>query len=293
MFGVTPGPGTQGRGLYKHTASMRPPRLTRGSPQQRAHAARKALPMNELCFLPGPNGALACRYWPGDPQRAPALLLPPLHEEMNRSRVQLRHIGEHLHARGHSVLLGDLSGTGDSEGAFGEASLARWRADIDALFDHLQSHCLATPVAVSVRGGALLIPARCRHWIAAFPLTSGRQQIQQWLRQRLYIGRFQGEDIDREGLLEIWRREGIELAGYALSPALLAELEPARLSVAEAQVAGHVLEWQQPQPSPSFAAAVANASLRWASLSGPAFWQTPETRVIDALPEAIAAWMPA
>lgn len=248
--------------------------------------------MNTLDFLPGPNGALACRYWPGEPQRAPVLLLPPLHEEMNRSRVQLRRIGEHLQALGHSVLLGDLSGTGDSAGEFGEASLDRWRADVDVLFDHLQTGHGAAPVAVALRGGALLIPARCRHWIAAFPLASGQQQIQLWLRQRLYMGRFQGEDIDRDRLLETWRRDGIELAGYALSAALLAELEPARLPLAAKPVTGHVLEWQQAQPSPSFAAAVAKASLQWRSLSGPAFWQTPETAVIDGLPEAIAAWMP-
>lgn len=248
--------------------------------------------MNALDFLPGPNGALACRYWPGDAQRAPVLLLPPLHEEMNRSRVQLRRIGEHLQARGHSVLLGDLSGTGDSEGEFGEASLDRWRADIEALFDYLQTDHRAAPVAVALRGGALLLPARCQHWITAFPLASGAQQIRLWLRQRLYMDRFQGEDIDRAALLAQWREQGIEVAGYALSPALLTELESAELRVGDA-AAGHVIEWQQPQPSPALAQAIARGALQWRALSGPAFWQTPETAVIDGLPEAIAAWMPA
>ncbi len=248
--------------------------------------------MNALDFLPGPNGALACRYWPGDAQRAPVLLLPPLHEEMNRSRLQLRRIGEHLQARGHSVLLGDLSGTGDSAGEFGEASLERWRADVEALFDDLQTDHPAAPVTVALRGGALLVPARCRHWIAAFPLASGAQQIRLWLRQRLYMGRFQGEDIDSAALLAQWREHGIEVAGYALSPALLTELERARLRVGDT-AAGHVIEWQQPQPSASFAKDIARGALRWRALSGSAFWQTPETAVIDGLPEAIAAWMPA
>jgi exosortase A-associated hydrolase 2 len=249
--------------------------------------------MNALSFLPGPNGALACRYWAGDPQRTPVLLLPPLHEEMNRARVQMRRIAEHLQARGHSVLLGDLSGTGDSAGEFGEASLSRWRADVDALFDALAADHAAPPVALALRGGALLIPLRSRHQIACFPIASGRRQLQQWLRQALFMARFKGADIDQAALLARWRSEGIEVAGYALSPQMLEELESAAWPEADDEALRHVIEWQQPQPAAAYAAAQAAGRLHWRSLSGPAFWQTPETTVIDALPEALAAWMPA
>lgn len=288
MFGVTPGPGpgTQGRALLRVT----PPG---GEGVRHVAAPTGEAPVNALFFLPGPNGALACRHWQGELQRAPVLLLPPLHEEMNRSRVQLRRIGDHLRSQGHSVLLGDLSGTGDSDGEFGETSLSRWRADVAALCGHLQSSQGHMPVVVAVRGGALLIPRDCTHWIACFPLHHGRKQMQQWLRQRLYAGQFQGEDISREGLLAAWRSEGIEVAGYALSPALLAELDTAGLPLpARAGHRGHVIEWQQAQPSPAFGEAAASGSLHWRSLQGPAFWQTPDTTVIDDLPEAIAAWMP-
>lgn len=250
--------------------------------------------MSDLFFLPGPHGALACRRWPGQSRCRPVLLLAPLHEELNRSRLQLRLIGDHLQAHGHEVLLGDLSGTGDSDGEFGEATLSRWRADIDTLLAHMQSRHERPPTVVGLRGGALLIPAGASHWIAGFPLASGRAQIQQWLRQRLYVGRFKGEDIDRDRLLALWREQGIEIAGYALSPALLAELEAARLpKPAQAGGHAHVIEWQQPHASPPFARDVATGALGWQTLSGPAFWQTPETTAIAGLPEAIAAGIPA
>lgn len=249
--------------------------------------------MSQAFFLSGRRGELACRSWRGESERAPVLLLPPLHEEMNRARVQLRRIGEHLQARGHSVLLGDLYGSGDSAGEFGEATLSQWQDDVQALLAHLREHHACAPVPVALRGGALLIPHDCARWIACFPLHSGPQQIQLWLRQRLYVARFQGEDIDREGLLARWRSSGIEVGGYALSPALLAELETATLPpLIDTQTAARVIEWQQPQPSPAFAEAVARGALSWRSLSGPAFWQTAETRVIEALPQAIAEGLP-
>jgi hypothetical protein len=61
----------------------------------------------------------------------------------------------------------------------------------------------------------------------------------------------------------------------------------------DTQTAALVIEWQQPQPSPAFAEAVARGALGWRSLPGPAFWQTAETRVIEALSQAIAEGLPA
>jgi exosortase A-associated hydrolase 2 len=283
-MGIDPGIAQRCRG---YSVGASPPR---GAAPQAPECAS----MSQAFFLSGRRGELACRYWPGDAGRAPVLLVPPLHEEMNRARVQLRRIGEYLQARGHSVLLGDLYGSGDSAGEFGEATLSQWQDDVETLLGHLLEHHARTPVPVALRGGALLIPHDCARWIACFPLQSGQQQIQQWLRQRLYVARFQGEDIDREALLARWRSSGIEVGGYALSPSLLGELETASLPpLMDTQTAALVIEWQQPQPSPAFAEAVARGALGWRSLPGPAFWQTAETRVIEALPQAIAEGLPA
>ena len=122
------------------------------------------------------------------------LFLPPLLEEMNRTRALLVATMRALADRGWSCLLPGRSGTGESERPLEACSWADWRAAVGAV----APPSLAGTVAV--RGGCLLddaAPASCR-W--RFSPVDGASLVR---------------DLDRAGLVS---KGGA--AGYALSTAL-------------------------------------------------------------------------
>lgn len=133
----------------------------------------------------------------------PALLfLPPLFEEMNRTRALIAATMRALAALGFQSWLPDLPGTGESERALEEVSWQDWRDSAAAAFESA-----GAVASVSLRGGALLDEAAPARWRFA-PAT----------------GASLARDLSRAGLMT----EGG--GGYAPSPALLAglaEAEPA------------------------------------------------------------------
>ncbi|HEX4910737.1 MAG TPA: hypothetical protein VFV64_08245, partial [Permianibacter sp.] len=68
--------------------------------------------MPEAFFLNGAAAPLFTLHWPGSTACAPVLLLPPLLEELNKSRRALNELARALQAQGHAVLLVDWFGTG-------------------------------------------------------------------------------------------------------------------------------------------------------------------------------------
>jgi pimeloyl-ACP methyl ester carboxylesterase len=133
----------------------------------------------------------------------PALLfLPPLFEEMNRTRALLASTMRALAAEGFACWLPDLPGTGESGRALEEVSWEDWRGAAAAAFE-----AAGAVAAASLRGGALLDGAAPARWRFA-PAT----------------GASLARDLARAGLMT----EGG--GGYAPSEALLAglgEAEPA------------------------------------------------------------------
>lgn len=131
----------------------------------------------------------------------PALLfLPPLFEEMNRTRALLATTMRALAARGFECRLPDLPGTGESERALSDIVWEDWRAAAS-------SAAAGTAASIGLRGGALLDEAAPLRWRFA-PAT----------------GASLARDLARAGLMT----EGS--GGYAPSEALLAglaEAEPA------------------------------------------------------------------
>lgn len=130
----------------------------------------------------------------------PALLfLPPLFEEMNRTRALLASVMRALASQGFACWLPDLPGTGESERALGEVSWPDWREAAEAAF--AASGAVAS---VSLRGGALLDESSPARWRLA-PAT----------------GASLARDLARAGLMT----EGG--GGYSPSPALLDPLAAA------------------------------------------------------------------
>jgi pimeloyl-ACP methyl ester carboxylesterase len=187
----------------------------------------------------------------------PALLfLPPLFEEMNRTRALLATAMRTLAAEGFECWLPDLPGTGESERALEAVSWQDWREAAGAALE-----AAGAVAAVSLRGGALLDGAAPARWRFA-PAT----------------GASLARDLARAGLMT----EGG--GGYAPSEALLAglaEAEPAtagkvrtlRLSTdrgeADLKLEGPPL-WRraEPQNSSELAAAIASDILQWVRACG-------------------------
>ncbi len=130
----------------------------------------------------------------------PALLfLPPLFEEMNRTRALLAGTMRALASRGFECWLPDLPGTGESERALEAVSWQDWKDAAASAFE-----AAGALASVSLRGGALLDSAAPARWRFA-PAT----------------GASLARDLARAGLMT----EGG--GGYAPSEALLAALAEA------------------------------------------------------------------
>jgi pimeloyl-ACP methyl ester carboxylesterase len=141
------------------------------------------------------------------PREAPQILfLPPLFEEMNRTRALVARAMRHLAGAGFGCALPDLPGTGESERALDQVDWSEWRDAVAAAIRHLSGDGRIAATA-AIRGGCLLGGA------AEAPLR--------W-RFAPVGGASLARDLSRAGLVS-----GGGTAGYAPSPDLLAALQEA------------------------------------------------------------------
>ncbi|MEA3042875.1 MAG: hypothetical protein QOH47_713 [Sphingomonadales bacterium] len=189
----------------------------------------------------------------GRPHAPAILFVPPLFEEMNRTRALIVAAMRWLARRGHGCWLVDLGGTGESEQALGKMHWDDWRHDVTAASAYIAEKA-RKPLIASFRGGALVDDgAPARGWWRLAPMD----------------GAAVARDLVRSGLAG-----GVEWAGYAPSPELKAALEAAK-----------------PAPVRSLRT-VRLASDRAeadAKVEGPALWRRSEPGVSAELAEAIAA----
>ena len=187
-------------------------------------------------------------------EHAPAILfVPPLFEEMNRTRAVTVAVMRAVAKKGQTCWLLDLSGTGESEGDLGDVTWDDWRHDVTSAAAHIAEKA-RKPLIASLRGGALLDDAaEARGWWRFAPLD----------------GAAVARDMMRSGLAG-----GVEWAGYKPTDALKAALE----TRAPARVA--------PLRTVRLATDPANAD---AKLEGPALWRRSEPGTSIELAEALAA----
>jgi hypothetical protein len=149
------------------------------------------------------------------------LIVPPLLEEMNRTRRLLMGTMRALDGHGIDTFLPDLPGTNESLQPFVSQSLHGWRTTMARAARHFAAtHVLA------LRGGALVFPNVLPGWVVE-PVT-GASLLRQLLRAAVIAAREAGRHEDSAALLETGRTEGIVLAGYEFGPALIAGLDSAR-----------------------------------------------------------------
>jgi hypothetical protein len=152
-------------------------------------------------FVAGQAEWLA-RVGPAD--GAPILFVPPLFEEMNRTRAFTVAVMRALAANGCHCWLPDLPGTGESERALEDCIWEDWTAAIQSAAD--EARFSGKLMVASLRGGALLDDiADAAHW--QFAPVDGASLLR---------------DLSRSGLVG-----GDNLAGYPASPRLAAALEEA------------------------------------------------------------------
>lgn len=184
-------------------------------------------------------------------EAAPALLfLPPLFEELNRTRAFLAATMRRLAGMGFGCWLPDLPGTGESERSLETVSWDEWRAAAAAAAEAVGEMA----AVIGIRGGALLDDA------AEAPCT--------W-RFAPAPGASFARDLARAGLMT----EGGG-GGYAPSPALLAGL-----AAAEPAPAGRLR-------TARLSTDRAEADLK---LEGPPLWRRAEPQTSSELSDAIAS----
>jgi hypothetical protein len=146
----------------------------------------------------------------GPADGAPVLVIPPLLEEMNRTRAFMATLMRLLAVRGFGCRLIDLPGTGESERPLEDCSWPEWR---QAIADAASS-IGGKPLVASIRGGALLDDAA--------------GELPRW-RFAPAEGSSLARDLVRASMLkpEQLEQARIELAGYRLSDTLFAALSEA------------------------------------------------------------------
>jgi pimeloyl-ACP methyl ester carboxylesterase len=192
----------------------------------------------------------------GDGDAPPILFLPPLFEELNRTRALIVAMMRRLAAGGFGCWLPDLPGTGESERPLETVRWEDWREAARLAAAHIGRR----PVVVTVRGGCLLDEA-----------------VDAFARYRFapVQGASLARDLARSGMIS-----GGAAGGYTLGDALLARLKevepPATGQVRTARLAS--------DPAPGDI-----------KFDGPALWRRSEPGnapgLAYALAEDIGKWV--
>jgi len=216
-------------------------------------------PLAWPCPIPGGGTAseLALTIDHGRDRRL--LIVPPLFEEANKLRRFTVESMRRLDHAGIDAFLPDLPATNESLQSLDRQTPASWRAAMVAAAAHFRaSHVLA------LRGGALFAPPGLPGWLVA-PIK-GASVLRQMLRARVIARREAGVEETRDALLAMGKEHGLELAGYALGPAFVAEIgsleaDPAgRMTVTTDLLNGPPL-WLRAEPGESAAQADALAAI--------------------------------
>ncbi|MEO8304462.1 MAG: hydrolase 2, exosortase A system-associated [Betaproteobacteria bacterium] len=275
-----------------------------------------AVPGTEAFFLPLAGGGRFCLFHPAvgaDARRGAIVYVHPFAEEMNKSRRMAALQSHALSAAGFAVLQIDLHGCGDSAGDFGDASWQAWVDDVVAAAGWLRTRTGIDPALWGLRAGCLIAreAAQRIHPVPSLlmwqPAVSGTQHLQQFLRLKV-AQQFGADAQQRIGTKEL-RAEldagrTVEVAGYALAPALAQGLAGAELApltsttrVAWIEVAGSAPADLSPGGRLRMQAwAAAGHEMAEHAVVGLPFWQTQEiaecVALIDTTCAAVRQWHP-
>lgn len=185
-------------------------------------------PSFDFRLVDTPAGSLPCIVR-GPSDGAQVLVVPPLFEEMNRTRTLLAGVGRRLTQRGIGSWLPDLPGSGDHELPLTAVRLATWRSSVDALAQVIAATNGSTVHLFAIRGGALLAGSAAATRYLLAPVESGERLLRELMRARLSADQERGRPSGMAALEARLKQETVELAGYPITPALAADLRSATL----------------------------------------------------------------
>ncbi|MEO8938472.1 MAG: hydrolase 2, exosortase A system-associated [Burkholderiaceae bacterium] len=245
-------------------------------------------------------------------------------EEMNKTRAAAADGARALAADGYAVLQIDLTGCGDSDGEFGEATWAGWLADLGSAWAWLGLHAVGPRWVWGMRLGALLadqFAATCSPRADGLllwqPVVNGTQHLGQFLRLKTVNSLLRGAataDAGKPSPLasvaqaspraDLAAGRTVEVAGYSLTPLLADAMEAARLGShanPDARVPRRVRWFEiSSQVDAALSPVAARIVDRWRAAGsdvavvqvvGTAFWQTQEVERCAALVDATVAAM--
>jgi len=239
------------------------------------------------------------------------LHLPAFGEEMNKSRAMVVSQARALAHEGYTVLVPDYFGTGDSAGAFSEASWDVWLEDMRYCLSWLQGQAQGAVTLWGLRLGtmmALELASEAATNIFTLvlwnPVLHGEQYMLQFLRFRLVNSMMYGETKEKVvDLKERLKRENtLEVAGYELPSVMFQEVASRKAKTFEPKSVKQVL-WMDVAPTIKSLSIPAQSLVdQWlakgidvdvAHVTGPQFWATQEISRAEELIEATTHWLKA
>ena len=196
-------------------------------------------------FPPGGGEELCLAFDNGEAARL--IVLPAWFDEANKLRHFTMEVMRRIHARGWAAFLPDLPGCNESSAALASQDLESWRvAASEAARQCGATHCL------TIRAGASLAPEGLAGWrYAPIAATAALKAL---LRARILASKEARVAETSEELIEAGRAEGLELAGYALGPAMIRQMAGGELpedggltDIAQREVGGGGL-WLRAEP---------------------------------------------
>jgi hypothetical protein len=146
------------------------------------------------------------------------LVVPPLFEELNRTRKMITDTMRALAESGIGAHLPDLPGTGESPTELGEIGLAGWK---EALAGAAQS--CSPDLIFSIRGGCLLDQDLASEKILRFSPVSGKAVVRDLIRARSVTD----AGFDKDAQAAVFSDGPTMLGGYLLTAPLASELNEA------------------------------------------------------------------
>jgi hypothetical protein len=168
-----------------------------------------------IAAWPGPAGAEYAVAF--DRQRDHrVLVLPAWFDEGNKLRHFTVEVMRRLDGSGIDSVLPDLPGCNESLAPLHAQTVDGWRSEAA----EAASYFAATHV-LALRSAAMIAPD-LPGW--RYAPQAGSSQLRSLLRARVLAAREAGRDENRDTLLAEGREHGLELAGYRLGPAMVAQL---------------------------------------------------------------------
>lgn len=259
--------------------------------------------------LEGSRGALCAVYFEphaGTAPRGDMLVVPAFAEEMNRCRAMVSLQARTLAGLGVGTLILDPYGTGDSAGEFVDATWAQWRDDLRRGVAWLDAQGHGCRALLALRLGAVMAAelardcAGVRNLILWQPVLSGKTFYTQFLRIRIAAEMNLPDRVKSTAELRRMSAAGqaVEVSGYAIGPALAAELDAAEFDTTD-WPARIEIDWFEVQAdgaatlAPASQQAIertgaAGVAVNAHAVAGPPFWHVHERELAPNLIEATA-----